>query len=68
MEIGCSVHFIPVHQLRYFRDMLGDHAGLLPGTDEAADRVLSLPMHPRLSDADVDRVCEAVADSVMGPR
>ena len=68
MEIGCSVHFIPVHQLRYFRDLLGDHAGLLPGTDEAADRVLSLPMHPRLSDADVDRVCEAVADSVMVPR
>jgi dTDP-4-amino-4,6-dideoxygalactose transaminase len=65
MEIGCSVHFIPVHQLRYFRDLLGDHAGLLPGTDKAADRVLSLPMHPRLSDADVDRVCEAVVDSVM---
>ena len=62
--IGCSVHFIPVHQLSYFRETLGDHAGLLPGTDEAADRVLSLPMHPRLSDADVDRVCEAVADAV----
>ena len=47
--IGCSVHFIPVHHLRYFRATLGDHAGLLPETDEAADRVLSLPMHPRLT-------------------
>jgi dTDP-4-amino-4,6-dideoxygalactose transaminase len=27
--------------------------------------VLSLPMHPRLSDADVDRVCEVVADTVV---
>lgn len=66
--IGFSVHFIPVHHLRYFRELLGDHAGLLPGTDEAADRVLSLPMHPRLTDADVDRVCEAVADAVRSPR
>jgi dTDP-4-amino-4,6-dideoxygalactose transaminase len=66
--IGFSVHFIPVHHLRYFREVLGDHAGLLPGTDEAADRVLSLPMHPRLSDADVDRVCEVVTDAVGTPR
>jgi dTDP-4-amino-4,6-dideoxygalactose transaminase len=67
-EIGFSVHFIPVHHLHYFRELLGDHAGLLPGTDEAADRVLSLPMHPRLSDADVDRVCEVVTDAVRAPR
>ena len=66
--IGCSVHFIPVHHLRYFREVLGDHAGLLPGTDKAADRVLSLPMHPLLTDADIDRVCEAVADAVTAPR
>jgi dTDP-4-amino-4,6-dideoxygalactose transaminase len=64
LGIGCSVHFIPVHHLQYFRAVLGDYAGLLPGTDAAADCVLSLPMHPRLSDADVDWVCEAVANAV----
>jgi perosamine synthetase len=67
LGIGCSVHFIPVHHLRYFREVLGDYAGLLPGTDAAADRVLSLPMHPRLSDAEVDCVCEALADAVGAP-
>ncbi len=62
-EVGVdtSVHFIPVHQLSYFRATLGDHHGLLPGTDRAAARVLSLPMYPAMTDAQVDRVCDAIA-------
>lgn len=59
--IDTSVHFIPVHQLSYFREVLGDHTGRLPGTDSAADRVLSLPIYPAMTDAQVDRVCATVA-------
>jgi dTDP-4-amino-4,6-dideoxygalactose transaminase len=59
--IDTSVHFIPVHQLSYFREVLGDHTGVLPGTDIAAARVLSLPIYPAMTDAQVDRVCNAVA-------
>jgi dTDP-4-amino-4,6-dideoxygalactose transaminase len=36
----------------------------LPGTDRAAAEVMSLPVHPRLSDADVDRVIEVVNEAV----
>lgn len=64
--IDTSVHFIPVHQLSYFRDLLGDHSGLLPGTDTAADRVLSLPMYPSLTAVQVESVCDAIA-SIVGP-
>lgn len=32
----------------------------LPVTDQAATEVLSLPIHPGLSDADIDRVCAAL--------
>ncbi len=35
-------------------------AGGLPVTERLADRVLSLPMHPYLTDAQVDRVIKAV--------
>jgi perosamine synthetase len=56
--IGTSVHFIPVHRLSYFRELLD--ACPLPGADLAGERVLSLPMHPSLSDSDVDRVCDSV--------
>jgi perosamine synthetase len=60
--IGTSVHFIPVHRFEYFRELLGDLAHELPVAERVADRILSLPMHPHLSDRDVDRVCERIAD------
>lgn len=59
--IDTSVHFIPVHHFPYFRRMLGDEgvAGLTQA-DAIAEQLLSLPLHPFLTDADVDRVCEAL--------
>jgi perosamine synthetase len=60
--IGTSVHFIPVHHLPYFRNLLGLEAcGELPAADQIFPRLLSLPMFPGLTDSDVDRVCEALA-------
>jgi dTDP-4-amino-4,6-dideoxygalactose transaminase len=60
--VGTSVHFIPVHHLPYFRDLLGLEAcGELATADRIFPQLLSLPMHPGLTDSDVDRVCEALA-------
>jgi perosamine synthetase len=68
--IGTSVHFIPVHHLPYFRNLLGLEAcGELPVADQLFPQLLSLPMHPGLTDSDVDRVCEAIAGlSTKGAR
>lgn len=35
---------------------------LYPNTVEATRRVLSLPMHPYLTEADIDRICEALLE------
>jgi len=60
--VGTSVHFIPVHHLPYFRNLLGLEAcGELSAADQIFPRLLSLPMFPGLTDSDVDRVCEALA-------
>jgi perosamine synthetase len=60
--VGTSVHFIPVHHLPYFRNVLGLEAcGDLSVADQVFPQLLSLPLHPGLTDADVDRVCEALA-------
>ena len=62
--VGTSVHFIPVHQF------VAGHQGFygeprpLPGADLFASQVLSLPMHPQLSDAQVDHVINVVAHAV----
>jgi dTDP-4-amino-4,6-dideoxygalactose transaminase len=61
--VGTSVHFIPVHHQPYFRRVLGPEAcGDLKTADRVFPELLSLPMYPGLSDADVDRVCGALAD------
>jgi dTDP-4-amino-4,6-dideoxygalactose transaminase len=65
--IGTSVHFIPVHHLPYFRGLLGAEGCTgLPVADRVFPRLLSLPMHPRLTDSDVETVCEALADLSKG--
>jgi dTDP-4-amino-4,6-dideoxygalactose transaminase len=60
--IGTSVHFIPVHHLPYFRNLLGaDACRDLQAADRVFPQLLSLPLHPRLTDSDVETVCEALA-------
>lgn len=60
--IGTSVHFIPLHQMPYFREVTGCVPGQFPAADAAFDTVLSLPLHPSLTRMDVQRVCHALID------
>ena len=63
--IGSAVYYpTPTHKLPPFA---GSAAGLvLPETDRAAAEVLSLPVHPALADADLDRIVEAVGSFKLG--
>ena len=45
-----------LHRLSAYRDQ-----GPFPGADAAFDRALALPLHSRLTDADLDRVAAGVA-------
>jgi perosamine synthetase len=56
--IDCSVHFIPLHHFPYFRSLLGPTN--LPGADDAAEHIVSLPLYPALRDDEIDRVCAAI--------
>lgn len=59
-NIGTSVHFIPIHFHPHFRDSLGLREGAFPVAEDAYRRAITLPLFPRMSEADVDDVCEAV--------
>jgi dTDP-4-amino-4,6-dideoxygalactose transaminase len=63
-NIGVSVHFIPIHLHPYYRDKYGYTPESLPVTYANYLRMLSLPLHPGLSDQDVSDVVEAVLDVV----
>jgi len=61
-NIGTSVHFIPVHLHPYYRAKYGYAPEALPVAYGNYLRLLSLPLHPGLSDRDIDDVIEAVLD------
>jgi len=63
-QIGTSVHFIPIHLHPYYRDKYGYAPEDFPVAFANYQRLVSLPMHPRLSNADVQDVIEAVLDII----
>jgi perosamine synthetase len=58
--IGVNVHYVPVHLHPYYRDRLGTRPGLCPVAEAAYEDILSLPIFPRMTDADVQDVVHAV--------
>ena len=60
--IGVNVHYVPVHLHPYYQRELGTAAGLCPVAEAAYEELLSLPMWPGLTDEDVDRVVDALAE------
>jgi dTDP-4-amino-4,6-dideoxygalactose transaminase len=61
-RIGTSVHFIPLHLHPYYRDTYGYAPAQFPVAQSNYERMLSLPLHPGLSDDDVADVVTAVRD------
>jgi dTDP-4-amino-4,6-dideoxygalactose transaminase len=61
-EIGCGVYYpVPVHKQNYYTKELGYNQNL-PEAERAAVEVLSLPVHPSLSPADLESIVAAVND------
>lgn len=58
--IGCSVHYIPLHLHPYWRDRYDLKPQSFPHSQHAYERMVSLPLYTRMSDADVVRVADAV--------
>ncbi len=54
--IGTSVHFIPLHLQKYWRERYGFKPDDFPVALEVYQRAVSLPIYPSMSDADVTRV------------
>ncbi|MFF7892611.1 DegT/DnrJ/EryC1/StrS family aminotransferase [Streptomyces sp. NPDC007907] len=59
--IDSAVYYpVPIHRLRPYQDQGGP---VLPETDRAAAEVLSLPVHPSLEQAELERIAGAVSDA-----
>jgi perosamine synthetase len=54
--IGTQVHYIPVYRLPYYADRTAVNRDMFPAAERYYETCLSIPMHPGLSDEDVDYV------------
>jgi dTDP-4-amino-4,6-dideoxygalactose transaminase len=60
-QIGCAVHYpVPIHRQRGYAGRAILPPGGLPVTERICPQIVSLPLYPELSDADVERVIATV--------
>jgi dTDP-4-amino-4,6-dideoxygalactose transaminase len=61
--IGVGVHYPAMHLFKLYRD-LGWRAGQFPHAERVGRSIVTLPLFPAMTEADVERVCAAVRDVV----
>lgn len=66
--IGTSVHFIPLHLHPVYQKSFGYRHGAFPTAERLFERVISLPIYPGMTSADVGRVIESVRDALNALR
>ena len=64
-EIGTSVHFIPLHFHPYYRDTFGYKPEDFPNASAVFDRIISLPIYPKMTEGNVRDVIVAVRQIVQ---
>ena len=65
LGIGVSVHYIPLHLHPYWRERYGLDAAQFPHSQHAYERMLSLPLYTKMSEADIERVIAAVRQLLL---
>jgi len=58
--IGTSVHYVPLHMHPYYRETFGYKPDDLPVAESVYERIISLPIYPKLTEADVQYVVDTV--------
>ena len=58
--IGVAVHYKPIHQLTYFNDKYGYDNDSYPRSNKLFKSIISLPIYPQLTNANVDYIVETL--------
>jgi UDP-4-amino-4,6-dideoxy-N-acetyl-beta-L-altrosamine transaminase len=63
-NIGVNVHYIPVYRHSYYKQRFGLNPKDFPVTEDLFERIITLPLFPKMSDQDVFDVIDAVKETV----
>ena len=58
-NIETGTHYAPVHSMSFYKSK-----EKLPITDDVAKKIVTIPIHPRLSDKDVDHIIKTINSSI----
>jgi perosamine synthetase len=60
-EIGTGIHYpIPIHKQPLYQEL--GYADVLPESEKASLEVLSLPVHPQLSESEIDIIIDSIKE------
>lgn len=62
--IGVNVHYIPVHLHPFYNEKFDTKPGLCPIAESAYYQIISLPIFPAMTDADVEKVIRTVVETI----
>jgi perosamine synthetase len=64
--VQAKAYMPSIHLMSHMRERFAFQPGQYPVAEEASERLLALPFFPGLGEADIDRVCEALAEALRG--
>ncbi len=64
--VEAKAYMPSIHLMGHMRERFGFREGQFPISEDASARLLALPFFPQISDDQIDRVCEALAEALRG--
>lgn len=61
-NIGVSIHFIPIHLQKFYQERYGYKRGDFPVSEYIYDRIVSLPLYPKMRKEDLDYLIYAIKE------
>ena len=65
-DIEAKAYMPAIHLMSFYRERFGFEEGQFPIAEDASARLLALPFFSTISESEIDRVCEALAEALRG--
>jgi UDP-4-amino-4,6-dideoxy-N-acetyl-beta-L-altrosamine transaminase len=63
-NIGVSVHYPPIYRFSYYQENFDSKPSDFPVTEDISNRIVTLPLFPRMSDEDLNNVVAEVKETI----
>jgi perosamine synthetase len=64
--VEAKAYMPSIHLMPHIRERFGYREGQFPVAEDASSRLLALPFFPAITESQIDRVCEAIAEALRG--